>query len=156
MEGFTWGWLKKDHENFKKFYSTKYEIQQVTKYIDKIIDGLTKRYSPPIRANCCHLIKMMLTYGLQKRKTKTAFNRILKLIGGEDSDEIDTALDTLIFFNHEEKISIEVTRHILHVERFSEKGFHLIGKNQSKLVSRLLSIALRHDSLNENWLREYE
>ena len=53
-----------------------------------------------------------------------------------------------------DQICVKITDLILSDEKFSTLGFKIIEKQQSKLVAKLLNIALRKDSLIENWMEE--
>ena len=147
-------WLDIEPEIFCENYNTQYKVKLATKRVHEIFRGLTKRYNRNIRANSAYLFGMMAKFGYQKNQTKESCNRILRLLETGDNLLINSALIALLHFEVNERISIQVTKYALNIEQHSELGFQIIERQNSRYVARLLNIALRLDSINENWMRE--
>ena len=154
MDDFNWDCLDTDTEDFSANYSNKNRVKSWTKYIDKLHLGLTKRYTANIRSNCAYLFGMMAKFDLQKKKTSGSLERILRLISSDDDEVVSAGLNALMHYGSNDQICVKITDLILSDEKFSTLGFKIIEKQQSKLVAKLLNIALRKDSLIENWMEE--
>lgn len=154
MNDFNWDWLDTDTEDFSANYSNKNRVNSWTKYIDELHLGLTKKYTANIRANCAFLFGMMVKFDLQKKKTNRSLERILRLISSDDDEVVSAGLNALMHYGSNDQICVKITDLILSDEKFSTLGFKIIEKQQSKLVAKLLNIALRKDPLNENWMEE--
>jgi hypothetical protein len=154
MGDFEWDWLGVDTDFFSEWYSNKTRVSSTITNIDQIYLGLTARYGINIRANCAHLFGMMAKFDLPMKNTNNSTERISRLILSGNDDLILAGLRAFLYFDSDKKISIQMAKHILGEEKFSELGFQIIEKQESKHVAKLLNIAFRDNPINQNWMSE--